>query len=239
MISNVSGQENYQMNITLFLSGLSGILWTIVYIDSIRIGLKDKSFAMPLWALGLNIAWEFLHFVLGYQAVGFSTQIVINGIWFLFDIGLVYTYFRYGRKYFPKNLRPSWFYVWGVLVLVVSFIVQYAFILEFGLKMAATYAAYLQNLLMSVLFIIMLVQRGSSEGQTLLIAVSKFIGSLAPTILLGILGVKQVIEPNNFVLIIGIFMAIFDIIYIWLLAQTKAFEKKGEESEVFVRMSDE
>ncbi len=223
------------MNISLFLPLLSGIMWTIVYIDSIRIGIKDKSFAMPLWALGLNIAWEFLHSVLGFQDIGISTQIVVNGIWFLFDIGVVYTYFRYGRKYFPKNLKPQWFYVWGILVLVVTFIVQYAFILEFEpLGAAATYSAYLQNLLMSVLFIAMLVQRGNSEGQTMLIAVSKFIGSLAPTILFGVLGIGPVTEPNTFVLIIGIFMALFDIIYIWMLVQTKALEKSGEKLEVLL-----
>jgi hypothetical protein len=118
-----------------------------------------------------------------------SAQIVINAIWFLFDLGLVYTYFRYGRKYFPENLKPVWFYAWGVFVIGVGFILQYTFILEFGMVMGATYSAFLQNLLMSVLFIAMLVQRGSSEGQTMLIAVSKWIGFLAPTIFIGVIGV--------------------------------------------------
>ena len=30
-----------------FLIIVSGLAWTIVYIDSIRIGIKDKTFAMP------------------------------------------------------------------------------------------------------------------------------------------------------------------------------------------------
>ena len=34
-----------------FLTLLSGIAWTVVYIDAIRIGIKDKSYAMPLFAL--------------------------------------------------------------------------------------------------------------------------------------------------------------------------------------------
>lgn len=147
---------------------------------------------------------------------------VINGIWFLFDIGLIYTYFKYGRKYFPKSLEPIWFAIWGILVLLVTFVVQVAFILEFEIVMAATYAAYLQNLLMSVLFIQMLIQRGSTEGQSMLIAISKFIGSLAPTISFGLLGGGPFTEPVKFVLIIGTLMAIFDLIYIVMLAKTPA-----------------
>lgn len=35
-----------------FLTALSGLAWTIVYLDSIRIGLKQRTYAMPLVALG-------------------------------------------------------------------------------------------------------------------------------------------------------------------------------------------
>ena len=87
-----------------FLIIVSGLAWTIVYIDSIRIGLKDKTFAMPFWALALNIAWELLHAVFGFREVGLTLQIAINAIWFLFDLGLLYTFFRYGQRYFPKTL---------------------------------------------------------------------------------------------------------------------------------------
>jgi hypothetical protein len=213
------------MNIERFLVELSGLCWTIVYIDSIRIGFKEKTYAMPFWALALNIAWEFLYSVLGYMKVGLSLQIVINGIWFLFDVGLLYTYFRYGKKYFPKNSQPNWFYAWGILVLVSSFILQYAFFLEFGLLGGSIYSAFLQNLLMSVLFIVMLVQRGSSEGQTMTIAISKWIGTLAPTILYGIIGGSPLSEPNTFVLITGMLIVVFDLIYIGMLVRTKVHEK--------------
>jgi len=222
------------MNIGYSLAVLSGVLWTIVYIDSIRIGIKDKSYAMPLWALGLNIAWEFLYFTLGYKTAGLVGQVVINGVWFLLDIGLVYTFFRYGRRYFPRRLKTNWFYGWGILVLVVTFVVQYAFLLEFEGMMAAAYSAFLQNLLMSVLFIAMLVKRGSSEGQTMLIAVSKFVGSLAPTISIGILGSAPYSEPNTFVLMIGILMVIFDLVYIWMLAAIRQNEKREKNQKNWV-----
>jgi hypothetical protein len=41
-----------------FLTLVSGIAWTLVYIDAIRVGFKDKSYAMPLFALALNLGWE-------------------------------------------------------------------------------------------------------------------------------------------------------------------------------------
>jgi hypothetical protein len=43
-----------------FLVLLSGLCWTVVYIDSVRLGFKDKTYAMPFWALALNIAWELM-----------------------------------------------------------------------------------------------------------------------------------------------------------------------------------
>jgi hypothetical protein len=216
------------MTIETFLMLLSGIAWTIVYIESIRVGFHDKSYAMPFWALALNIAWEFLHAVMGFRAVGLTLQIGINFTWFLLDIGLLYTFFRYGRKHFPATLSPSMFFVWGILGILTAFILQYFFIVEFGLMMGAVYSAFLQNLLMSVLFITMLAQRGNSEGQSLLIAISKCIGTLAPTIFMGVLGISGLMAPNRLVLVCGILIFFFDLVYIWQLARLKRI--KGQPS---------
>lgn len=208
------------MTIVLLLQLLSGICWTMVYIDCIRLGFKQKTYAMPFWVLALNIAWECTHTILGYQHQGISPQIVINGVWFLLDVGILYTYFAYGFKHFPSFLSKSNFYAWSILVLICSFILQYYFVAEFGLVIGGTYSAFLQNLLMSVLFISMFIQRKGKEGQSLLIAVSKFIGTLAPTIWIGIIGMRAFgSTPNTFILMIGIFIAIFDICYIGLLAK--------------------
>lgn len=216
------------MNFRLFLVLSSGLAWMIVYMDGIRIGWKDKTYAMPFWALALNFAWELLHSVLGYREWGLHVQFYINALWTLLDIGILYTYFRYGYKHFPKNLGKPWFTMWSFLGLVTAFLVQYLFIVEFGITLGATYSAFLQNLLMSILFVAMLVQRHSSKGQTMLIAISKWIGTLAPTILFGVLGIVGsgiALEPMVFVLVIGILISVFDLIYIVMLARTKAAER--------------
>ncbi len=193
-----------------FLTLLSGIAWTLVYIDAIRIGLKDKTYAMPLFALGLNLGWEALY---AYHslAAGPSLQGIINACWALFDIGIVYTYFRYGRRYWPQAFSTNVFVGWSVLVFITAFVLQLIFVYEFGVHGGARYSAFLQNLLMSVLFISMLVSRRGVEGQTLLIAVAKWIGTLAPTILFGM------IEQSLFITVVGVLCSVFDLIYIGLL----------------------
>lgn len=59
----------------LFLTLLSGIGWTLVYIDSIRKGFKDKTYAIPLYALGLNFAWEVIYTFRDISTVGVASSI--------------------------------------------------------------------------------------------------------------------------------------------------------------------
>jgi len=201
----------------LFLVIFSVICWTVVYLDSIRLGFKEATYAMPFWALALNFAWELLQTVLEYQKAGFVLQVGITSAWLLLDCVILYTYFRFGKKYFPRNLPEHWFIVWSLLGLFTSLILQYFFIIEFGLYVGRAYAAFLQNLLMSVLFIGMLVNRGSSEGQSLTIAINKWLGTLAPTILFGFVGAEGMNGPSTLLLVAGIFCSLFDLIYIGML----------------------
>src|SRR5206468_12088047 len=143
--------------IKVILTVISGVCWTVVYIEGIRIGFRDKSYAIPFYALALNFAWELLHTIYGFRA-GVSVQTIINAVWFAFDCGILFTYFRYGRKYFPRSLTPRAFIGWSVLGLVTALCVEYGFIREFGVAVGAGYSAFLQNLLMSVLFIGMFVR---------------------------------------------------------------------------------
>jgi hypothetical protein len=202
--------------IKLILTVVSGVCWTIVYVEGIRVGFKDKSYAIPFYALALNIAWELLHTAFGFRT-GVSVQAIINAVWFAFDVAILYTYFKYGQKYFPRNLPAVGFIGWSVLCLVTALGMEYAFVREFGVAVGAGYSAFLQNLLMSVLFIDMFVQRGGSEGQSLYIAVSKWLGTLAPTILFGIVGDGGFPKGSSLILVLGIFCSVFDLIYVWLL----------------------
>jgi len=197
------------------LTALSGIAWTIVYIDSIRVGFMQRTYAMPIAALGLNIAWEWTYAV---RDLTHDPQLQgwVNLIWALADVLILATFFRYGRSEFPGFLSRPLFISGGVVIVVASFLIQWLFIAEFTVDTkAAQYSAFLQNLLMSGLFIAMFVARRGSRGQTLLIAVAKWIGTLAPTILFGF------IYGSLFIIGIGLMCGVFDLVYIGLLIWAK------------------
>lgn len=202
----------------LFLTLLSGIGWIIVYEECIRLGLKEKTYSMPFWALALNITWEITYtysdIFLGAHGVMkgmLLAQTIVNIFWVIFDFVILYTYFKYGRKEWTKQVNSCFFIPYSLLVLICSSALQFAFIQEFGFVMAAQYSAFLQNLLMSVLFINLFLKRKSMKGTSLLLAFAKWVGTLAPTILMGI------ITFNPVVFICGLFCSVFDLIYIALL----------------------
>lgn len=206
----------------VFLTLLSGIAWMIVYEECIRIGIKYKTYCMPLFALGLNLAWESIHSIYGFISADYSAQTIVNAAWCLLDIVILYTYFKYGKEEFGKHSKTE-FYAWGILVVVTSYLVQWGFVLEFGRIRAMQYSAYIQNLIMSVMFIAMLEKRQSSKGQSMLLAAAKWIGTLAP---LGIVSMNYgTSEFQPLIIILGIFCSVFDLLYIYLLGKRIRIEK--------------
>jgi hypothetical protein len=199
----------------LFLTVVSGIAWTVVYIDAIRIGFRDRSYAIPAAALALNFAWEAIYAVRSV-VTALSVQGVINIVWALADVVILYTFFRFGRSELPAWVTRNLFLGWALLLGVASFAVQLLFVAEFDWEAASRYSAFLQNLLMSGLFIAMFVARGGTRGQSLLIAVAKWIGTLAPTIVFGWFG------NSPLVLGLGVLCSIFDLVYIGLLWRARA-----------------
>ncbi len=193
-----------------FLTAVSGIAWTIVYIAAIRIGFAQQTYALPVAALALNIAWESIYSVWGltYEP---GLQAWINLVWALADLVIVHTFLRYGRSELPSFVTRSMFAWWAAALFATAYVVQGAFVVEFDVAQAARYSAFLQNLLMSGLFIAMFVGRRGPRGQSLTIAVAKWIGTAAPTIVFGVQ------EGSAFVLTIGLLCSVFDIAYIGLL----------------------
>ncbi|WP_138733340.1 transmembrane-type terpene cyclase [Modestobacter excelsi] len=197
-----------------FLTAVSGIAWTIVYVAVIRIGFTQQTYALPVMALALNIAWESI-----YSVWGISTdpglQAGVNVVWALADLVIVHTFLRFGRRELPPFVTRGMFCCWAVGVFATAYVVQWAFVVEFGYAQAARYTAFLQNLLMSVLFIAMFVGRRGPRGQSMTIAIAKWLGTLAPTIVFG------VYEHSAFILPLGALCSVVDLAYIALLAQAR------------------
>lgn len=207
---------NILMNVLIVISG---ICWSAVYIDSIRTGFKQKTYCMPLFALGLNIAWEGIYAYTDlFIRKEIGAQALANTIWFLLDIFIIITFIKFGKKEIQSEERRKWFIPWTVLVFASCLVIQILFIAEFGDVEGEKYSAYLQNITMSVAYLYMLDRRESSKGQTMIIAVCKCIGTLTPTIL-------GTMEGNKFILVTGIICFIFDVLYIYFLYSVKQKEK--------------
>lgn len=205
----------------MFLTLLSGIGWCIVYEECIRLSVKQKTYAMPFWALAMNITWEGIY-ALSEIRVSVQVQSVVNLLWFILDIVILALFFKYGKTEWDQHKAGWTFYAWSVLGIAAMFLVQMSFIREFGTAghASAQYSAFIQNLIMSIAFINMLHKRGSSKGQSLLLAVAKWIGTLAPTILMGIMA------TNYVVLACGLLCSVYDVIYIVMLYRQIQNEKK-------------
>ena len=183
----------------------SGVCWTLVYLFIIRLNRREKTYGMPLVALCANVCWEF---IFSFIYPGEPPQNYINRVWFAFDLVILWQTATYGIRIFtPAHL----FYPALVSGIVVSFAVVLGITVEFDDR-DGKYAAFGQNLMMSILFIAMMIKRPGVEGQSIYIAVFKMIGTLLPSILF------YLRFPGSF-LLNALYVAIFtfDLAYVLLL----------------------
>jgi hypothetical protein len=186
----------------------------LTYIDIIKKGTRDRTYGMPLLALCANISWEFLFsFIKPHR----PPQLIVNMIWFAFDVVILYQTLRFGPNEF-KTVSPKAFYMLFMVALVTAFSVVYTTSSTFN-DWNGAYSAFGQNLLMSGLFIRMLKQRKSSRGQSISIAVYKLIG----TVLASLAYYLADTEKRKSVFLFGCYIATFilDAMYVSMLARNK------------------
>jgi hypothetical protein len=76
----------------------------------------------------------------------------------------------------------------------------------------------------------MFVRRGSREGQSLYIAIGKWLGTLAPTIQFGIMGDGGFPRGSFLILVLGMFCSVFDLIYVWMFFKPRMLDFAHHES---------
>lgn len=77
------------------LLGIGGIGYTICYILMTRQSIRDRTYAMPLFSLAFNFAWEIVFTLVVTEELRGK---VIFTIWMLLDLGLVYAVVTYGAN---------------------------------------------------------------------------------------------------------------------------------------------
>ncbi len=189
-----------------------GLFWSLAYILIIIRGFKDKTYGMPLFALCTNISWEF---IFSFILPSTKPQIYINYIWISLDIFIMMQFLKLGRHEFP-TLSNKQFYTVFILALATVFGLILSITYEFK-DWEGAYSAFGDNLLMSILFIVMLFRRGNLRGQSIYIAIFKTLGTALISVAF------YLYEPiaHGSVLLPFLFISIFvyDMIYIGLIYQ--------------------
>lgn len=149
-----------------------GLFWTAAYILIIRVGLRDRSYGMPIVALAANLAWEFI-FSFVRPTAGF--QQTVNIVWLLFDLAVLATVVRFGPREFPWLSRRTFLLgLAGTIALAYVGVDAVSRQFDHG---DGFFAAFGQDLMMSGLFLGMLMARRGLRGQSVAIAVCKLVGS--------------------------------------------------------------
>ena len=192
----------------------------MTYIIIIYKSFKDKTCGMPLFALALNLAWEFT-FSFIYPPENLLMARIMFILWLILDLIILYTFFKYGYENLKyKNLitkkELSIFAILDILfsiIFIILFVNDISILYENSIVQASGFIANLQNLIMSILFVNMILNRGNTLGQSIFIAIFKWIGTLA----IAILKFSNMLPSTNTELLIIILIQVFDIIYIHLI----------------------
>ena len=152
----------------------TAIGWTLTYLLAIRQAVVDGRVGIPAYLVAVDFAWEFtLTFVLQQT----PRQRQIDLVWLICDAVLLYQVFRFGHADHPR-LSPRAFR-WSVIgVAVWAALAVLAGASEFH-DTDGMYTGMIIQVPLSAAFLLMLSRRGSSVGQSMYIAVAKFVGSLA------------------------------------------------------------
>lgn len=150
----------------------AGLCWTLAYLLIIRVGLRERTYGMPIVAFAANISWEFVY---AFVRPSNGVQHTINIVWFLLDCVIGYTIVRFGPDEFPYLPRKVFY---GCFVALLGF--AYPAVNLFGTQFDAgdgLFSAFAMNLVMSALFISMFMARPAGRGQSVGIATAKLAGT--------------------------------------------------------------
>jgi hypothetical protein len=146
--------------------------WLFAYIFAIQRASVDKRAGIPALAIAGDVAWEGTHSLV---IAGYVPQRTLDFVWFAFDLVLLYQVFRYGNKDFPsltgKTFRAM---IWGVIAWCAVAMILLTRELN---DTIGAYDGYFLVIFVSWSFIYTLRRRRSSAGQSMYIAVSKWVGT--------------------------------------------------------------
>jgi hypothetical protein len=188
----------------------SGVCWTITYLLIIRRGILDMSYGMPAAALFANLAWETIYsFILPHT----QPQLIVDRIWFAFDVIILLQYLRFGPVLKRVQKRRTFYFEFILGFVLACLLIVF---LSDALKdQYGAYAAFGQNLMMSVMFIVMLRDRKSVDGQSMYIAFFKCLGTLLAS--LAFYTQTKAYSHSPLMQLLFVAIGVYDVLYMILL----------------------
>jgi hypothetical protein len=221
-------------HVVIFLGTSCVICWVVAYVGIIWRGFKDRTFGMPIAALAANISWEAMY-SFAIDPLGDYLHILSIPCFFI-DLIIAWQCLTWARKDFthPFLKRNAKLILFGAIA--IAYPVLYYSFYEFHDPLGE-YTGFGINLMMSILFVAMLLRRDSAAGQSMYIAVSKWLGTLLAYLATAVQATTSMENPwpeslSSFVnktiqhdaypltpLINVVYLAIFavDLLYIYLL----------------------
>ena len=194
--------------------GIGALLWITAYVLIIVRGFKDKSCGMPLAALAVNFAWEVMW---GFILPDKPPMDTVNRIWALVDVLIVVQFLAYGRSRLPSGLPPAAFFPLTFTAFALAFGVVVLGSYEFAdWVVGGAYIAYLDNVMMSALFVGWALYREDVDGQSMWIAITKGLGTATISVAQHRIN-EEVLGGSPFLTWLFVVCAVLDAIYVWLL----------------------
>ncbi|MER7844809.1 hypothetical protein ABTZ03_12815 [Kitasatospora sp. NPDC096077] len=152
------------------------LFWMVAYVAIIYRGAKDRAYGMPLAALGANLSWEAIY---SFFLDPMGDQIHALSIpCFFMDLVIAWQVFRYGSEdHTSTPFVRRYFRGLFVAAVAIAFPVVYLAFYEFHDPLGE-YTGFGINFMMSFLFVAMLTRRDGVAGQSMYVAVSKWLGTL-------------------------------------------------------------
>jgi len=192
------------------------LLWTATFILVIRRGFLDKTFGMPVAAAVINLVWDLaISFI--YPAP--APQVYFEILFGVFDAIIIFQILKYWRSEF-KSLSPMFFYSSVVLAFLTAGVLVWASRIEWN-DTATVYSGNLGNLMGSILFVWMLLQRQDLRGQSFYIALCKWLGTASASLAFVLFRLPGYPRYDASILlpVLGAATFVYDFVYVVLLYQ--------------------
>jgi hypothetical protein len=198
----------------LILFGIAAAYWVCVYIVVIIDIKKYKFVGIPALAVCANIAWEFLWSFKYYTNMGALFEWGYRA-WFILDVYIFYSLFKYGRiQFMDKRLQKNF-----AVIIVFCFLCWvagiYALTAQYNDPVGAR-SAYLVNTNMSAIYILLILNFPQEKSLSVSTAWHKMLGTALTSVFC-----FWAFPKEYFMLTLAVITFILDMVYIYLVKKVK------------------